>query len=94
MQDRIDNLPRLAKDKHNENKKFFAKLKKKPPKQLDYLMQELHENEFERTDCLQCANCCKTTGPLFTDKDIARIAKHLKLKVAAWTKWWIFSRPT
>lgn len=86
MQDRINNLPRLAKDKHKENKKFFAKLKKKPPKQLDYLMQEIHENEFEHTDCLQCANCCKTTGPLFTDNDIARIAKHLKLKVGQFTK--------
>lgn len=73
-------LPRLAKDKHNENKKFFARLKKKPPKKLDYLMQELHEDEFSRTDCLQCANCCKTTGPLFTNKDITRIAKHFKMK--------------
>ena len=44
------------------------------------MMQELHEEEFERTDCLQCANCCKTTGPLFTDKDVARISRHLKLK--------------
>ena len=43
-------------------------------------MQELHEDEFSRTDCLKCANCCKTTGPLFTDRDIERIAKYLKLK--------------
>ncbi|MEZ4802187.1 MAG: YkgJ family cysteine cluster protein [Gelidibacter sp.] len=76
----IENLSELAKDKHKENKTFFAKLKKKPPKQLDYLMQELHEEEFKRTDCLNCANCCKTTGPLFTDKDIERIAKHFKMK--------------
>ena len=80
MQDQIDHLPKLAKDKHKENKSFFAKLKKKPPKKLDYLMQELHEAEFERTDCLDCANCCKTTGPLFTDKDIKRIAKFFKMK--------------
>ena len=80
MQDFINNLPKLAKDKHNENKKFFDKLKKKAPKNLDYIMQELHEKEFKNTDCLQCANCCKTTGPLFTDKDIERISKHFKLK--------------
>ena len=80
MQDIINNLPKLAKDKYKENKSFFTKLKKKPPKQLDYLMQELHEDEFNRTDCLQCANCCKTTGPLFTDKDVARISKHFKMK--------------
>lgn len=80
MQDFINNLPKLAKDKHNENKKFFARLKKRPPKNLDYAMQELHDDEFEKTDCLQCANCCKTTGPLFTDKDIERISKHFRLK--------------
>ena len=80
MQDFINNLPKLAKDKHNENKKFFDKLKKKTPKNLDYIMQDLHEQEFKRTDCLECANCCKTTGPLFTDKDIERISKHFKLK--------------
>ncbi|RMB57573.1 YkgJ family cysteine cluster protein [Dokdonia sinensis] len=80
MEDVIKALPQLAKDKENENKKFFAKLRKKPPKNLDYVMQELHEEEFERTDCLECANCCKTTGPLFTDKDISRISKHFKMK--------------
>ena len=80
MQDIINNLPKRAKDKHNENKTFLKRLKKKPPKQLDYIMQELHEAEFEKTDCLDCANCCKTTGPLFTDKDIQRIAKYFKMK--------------
>jgi Fe-S-cluster containining protein len=80
MQDQINNLLKLAKDKHKDNKTFFTKLKKKPPKQLDYMMQELHEEEFQRTNCLECANCCKTTGPLFTSKDIQRIAKHFKMK--------------
>ncbi len=77
---KIESLPKLAKDKHKESKDFFKKLKKKPPKQLDYIMQELHEAEFQRTDCLDCANCCKTTGPLFTNKDVERISKHFKMK--------------
>ncbi|MFD0796743.1 YkgJ family cysteine cluster protein [Maribacter chungangensis] len=80
MEKIVAELPLKAKEKATENKKFFAKLKKKPPKNLDYLMQELHEDEFERTDCLTCANCCKTTGPLFTNADIERIAKHVRLK--------------
>ena len=80
MHEIINKLPKLVKDKHKENKVFFNKLKKRPPKQLDYLMQDLHDNEFQSTDCLKCANCCKTTGPLFTDKDIRRISKYLKLK--------------
>ena len=48
-------------------------------------MVELHEQEFQNTDCLECANCCKTTGPLFTDKDIVRIAKYLRMKPQAFT---------
>ncbi|WP_375325260.1 YkgJ family cysteine cluster protein [Flagellimonas sp. GZD32] len=80
MEDILRDLPNKAKEKHAENKKFFNKLKKKPPKNLDYVMQDLHHGEFERTDCLKCANCCKTTGPLFTNADVERIAKHFRMK--------------
>ena len=76
----LSEINKLAKDKHIENKKYFDKLKKKPPKNLDYIMQELHDNEFKKTNCLNCANCCKTTGPLFTSADVERISKHLRLK--------------
>jgi uncharacterized protein len=80
MEDTLLHLGQLAKDKHTENKKFFAKIKKRDPKNLDSVMQDLHEQEFKKTDCLTCANCCKTTGPLFTTSDIERISKYLKLK--------------
>ncbi|SDE08252.1 hypothetical protein SAMN05421636_103178 [Pricia antarctica] len=80
MDEILKQLPKKAREKHAENKRFFKKLKRKPPKNLDYVMQELHEAEFERTDCLECANCCKTTGPLFTNADIERIAKHFRQK--------------
>lgn len=76
----MSNLLKLAKDKHIENKKYFDKLKKKQPKNLDYIMQDLHDEEFKKTNCLTCANCCKTTGPLFTLADIERVAKYLKQK--------------
>ncbi|MEJ8598737.1 YkgJ family cysteine cluster protein [Riemerella anatipestifer] len=69
-----------AQQKHKEHKKFLDKLKKKPPKNLDYLTQEIHDEVFDEIDCLSCANCCKTTGPLFTTQDIERISKFLKLK--------------
>ena len=80
MDEVLNQLPIKAKEKHTENKKFFAKLKKRPPKNLDFVMQELHEEEFQRTDCLTCANCCKTTGPLFTNNDVVRISKHFRMK--------------
>jgi Fe-S-cluster containining protein len=80
MENFLKQLPKLAKDKHIENKKYFDKLKKKAPNNLDYVMQELHDTEFKKTDCLSCANCCKTTGPLFTSADIERVSKHLRVK--------------
>ncbi|SFJ61497.1 YkgJ family cysteine cluster protein [Myroides guanonis] len=80
MVNRLQQLQKLAKDKHNENKKYFDKLKKKTPKNLDYQMQDIHDEVFKRIDCLECANCCKTTGPLFTQQDVERISKYLKIK--------------
>ena len=78
----LPNLTKLAAEKLQENKKYFQRLKRRTPKRLDLLMQELHDKEFEKTDCLDCGNCCKTTSPIFTDKDIERISKHLKMKAA------------
>ena len=69
-----------AQKKAKEHKKFLENLKRKPPKNLDYLAEETHEEVFQEIDCLSCANCCKTTGPLFTEKDIERISKHLRTK--------------
>lgn len=82
MQEFIDQLPKLAKDTYLENKKFFVKLKKNTPKRLDYLMQDLHEEEFEKTDCMECANCCKTTSPIFSEREVERISKFLKMKAS------------
>ncbi len=80
MQEDLQKLPQKAKELYADNKRYFQKLKRKTPKNLDVIMQELHEEEFSKTDCLTCANCCKTTSPIFTEKDITRIAKHLKMK--------------
>ena len=80
MKPALNELQKLAKDTHIETKKYFDKLKKKTPKNIDYIMQDLHDAEFKKTDCLKCANCCKTTGPLFTLADVERVSKHLKQK--------------
>ena len=76
----------LVRQKAKENKKFFQQLKRVKPKVLDQKMRQLHEEVFACTDCLECANCCSTTGPLFTDKDIGRIAKYLRIKPSEFTE--------
>ncbi len=80
MQDKIDQLPAKASAERQSHKALFKRIKRKPPKDLDYTMQDLHEEAFKKIDCLECANCCKTTSPLFTQRDIKRISKFLKLK--------------
>lgn len=67
-------------------KKATARLRKMRKGRVDEIIHPLHEEAFESIDCLQCANCCKTTGPLFTDRDISRIAKHLGMKEAVFIK--------
>jgi len=82
----LDQYKEQSKLKHKENKRFFKRLKKVKPKVLDNLILPLHEEVFECMDCLKCANCCTTTGPLFTDKDIIRIAKYLRIKPSKFTE--------
>lgn len=62
------------------NAVFFSKLKKQKLRNLDDLFQEQHHAVFEETDCLSCANCCKTTSPIFYQRDIERAAKALKMR--------------
>lgn len=78
----LDYYKNLALEKNREHKKFLEQLKKKPPKNLDYVVQNTHDEVFEEIDCLQCANCCKTTGPLFTGKDIERLSRHFRMKAS------------
>jgi len=40
-------------------------------------LKNIHEGVFSKTDCLECANCCKTTPPIIKQNDITRIAKYL-----------------
>ena len=75
-----------SKNKLKDNNLFFKLLKKIPPKVLDKKIHPIHDNVFKKTNCLECANCCKTTSPIFSDKDIIRIAKHLNLRPSEFTQ--------
>jgi Fe-S-cluster containining protein len=78
----LTEIKEKARLKQKENRKYFDRLKSRAPRQLDTVMEELHEEVFGNIDCLQCANCCKTTSPLFTQRDIERIAGHLRMRPA------------
>lgn len=79
----LEKYKNLAQQKQAEHRKFLATLKKKAPKNLDKIVQEVHQEVFQEIDCTKCANCCKSLGPLFTEADIQRISKHFKMKMPA-----------
>lgn len=64
----------------NRNNKLIKQLKQKKDGELDAIINTADEEAFKKINCLDCGNCCKTTGPLFTNKDVSRIAKYLRMK--------------
>jgi len=90
MEKLLSNLQSLAKSREAETKQYFNKLKRRKPAELDDTAAELHEEVFAQTNCLNCANCCKTTGPLFTQRDMDRIAKHLGIKTGQFIEKYLY----
>ena len=70
-----------ADEEFQENKKLVQKFKKSNHRELDNSFHKEHEKVFKKIDCLACANCCKTTSPIFRDVDIKRIASKLRMPI-------------
>jgi len=70
-------------------RRFLTKLEKNPPRRLDALAVETDTLVWTETDCLACANCCKTMTPTFTDADVKRISAHLNMEEDAFRKKWL-----
>lgn len=75
-----------AKSQSAANKLFLKKIKNRKVRNLDDVFHAAHEEVFEKVDCLTCANCCKTTSPIFYQKDIERVAKRLRMKPYEFTE--------
>jgi uncharacterized protein len=76
----LEQFNKESKKQSPENKKFLQRLGKKDSRQVDDAFHTIHEEVFEDIECLSCANCCKTTSPIFYQTDIDRIAKFLRIK--------------
>ncbi|MBL0130686.1 MAG: YkgJ family cysteine cluster protein [Chitinophagaceae bacterium] len=69
-------------------RRFLTKLEKNPPRGLDKKITALEKEVWQETDCLTCANCCKTMTPTFTNKNMKRISAHFNMTVTEFqTKW-------
>ncbi len=72
------------------NKKLKERLRKVKSKELDKKFEEYHNAVFEEIDCLECANCCKTTSPIFIQTDIDRLAKVFRMKSSQFIEEYLF----
>jgi uncharacterized protein len=86
-----EELKQLTDKNRQETAAFLKRLKKKNPKDLDDFVHDLHVEAFSEFNCLDCANCCKTIGPRLIDKDIDRLARHLKIKPSEFMEQYILT---
>lgn len=75
--DLLHNWEKKSKERQKLYQRFLQRADKNSVlKQLP----DLHEEAFEKIDCLTCAACCKNYSPRFKTPDIKRISKLLKMK--------------
>jgi Fe-S-cluster containining protein len=73
---------------------FLARLEKKPVETVRLITLEANELAWAKTDCLDCANCCKTMSPTYSRTDIARISKFLGMTRTDFVKKWLYKDRT
>src|ERR1044071_7892782 len=84
----------LFKEIYTENKKafrrFLTKTENNPPKNLDEIAGQIDKELWVETDCLSCANCCKTMTPTYTFQDMRRIAAHFNMRIKDFKAKWLY----
>lgn len=73
-------LNNWQKKSANHQKQYKQLLNRADKNKVLKALPDLHEEAFEKIDCLQCAACCKNYSPRFKTPDIKRISKHLGMK--------------
>lgn len=76
----IDQWQAAGKIRPAVYQRIVNRLVHKSNKKIDQLADEMHDQVFEKVDCLDCANCCKTIPAMVSKTDSKRISKYLGLK--------------
>jgi uncharacterized protein len=69
---------------------FLTRLEKKAPGNLHLITLEANELSWAKTDCMDCANCCKTMSPTYSQRDIIRISKFLGMTTHTFKEKWLY----
>ena len=84
----------IVRNNKRRIKGFLTRLRNNPPRGLDTLKAEADKHAWTHTDCLDCANCCKTMSPTYTKKDVKRISSHLGMTEKAFREKWLYKDRT
>lgn len=79
-----------VKKYRNSYRRFLTRIEKKTPQGLDKTVVPLDKEVWKETDCLACANCCRTMTPTYTAADIKRIAAYLGMTVEEFKSKWLY----
>ena len=84
----------IVRNNKSRVKRFLSKLEKDRPRGLHEMTIEADKEAWAKTDCLDCANCCKTMSPTYTRKDVKRISAHLGMTEKAFREKWLYKDRT
>ena len=85
-------IQRYSRHNEGEDWRFRNFLKTQTRLTTEAIDREAHaltEEVWKEIDCLQCANCCKTLQIVVDQKDIVRLAAHLKMNVAQFVRTYV-----
>jgi uncharacterized protein len=77
-------IARLGEQKRRENERFrrYIKTHNYVERRLKLIAQEIED----QIDCPECANCCRVATAKVTERDAAKLAKFLGLKIEAFVE--------
>ena len=78
-----------ARQNKGKLRRFLTRLEKSSVRSVERITASLEKEVWKETDCLACANCCKTMTPTFTNTDIKRIAAHFRQTPEQFKKQWL-----
>ena len=71
-------IGRLGEKKREENQRFRKHLKTHGLNERRF--RRIAEEIEDQIDCTTCANCCKVATARLTERDVERLARHLRVK--------------
>lgn len=76
-----ENILHNWENKSKEHRKKYQQFLKRADRNKTLkALPAVHEEAFEKIDCLSCARCCKNYSPRFKTPDVKRISKYLRMK--------------